>query len=703
MSCSTTCSRDGTGRRAGALAGLYLGAMLVAGCTSPESATMVALDPDLLPDAYRHATAALMWPGSTRAVQVTPEGDLFNGEWALAISPSAQDIAARAPRRIAYEDRWRPVARWRRYSDPIRWDFEAAALPPIAAGDSGLVVTLLVTATNTGPGSCAARLALELAAPGAVPLWVANDLSAGESPELHWAGRAADQLAHAWCAGARPASKRLEHSWTIAPGASAAVRVVFPTYPTPARRLAGWAKVNHARRIEEVRDYWNQEVDSGARFTLGDSTVERALNAAKVVLLACRERRGTDWVPVGGPFHYRDVWLRDGARVVQALSVSGHTRVARELAGGLALLQWPQGAFLSQRGQLDGTGQALWAFAQAYLRPAPGDSLARFADAAEQAWQWCEWQRDLGRRSGWPFGTLMPFGDPRDGERARAQLVGNDAWTLAGYAATVRLLAAAGRQSAADRVAATWRLYQADFERALARSASADIPPAWQPGGRDWGNLNVAYPCAALPAADRRCAALAERQWALAGGAGLVTYGGADSLHYYLGVDLATWALLAGRRAQADSVLEEMLLWRNASGGAGEIFHKNGDYGSNLPPHATSAAALVTLVRNALVYDEGDTLRLTLGARRAWWRNGSVGGVPTYWGRLDVSFREEEGVASWEWTPVPVWTQLTLPPDTRLAAAPEPPLVRGANPTQVLAPPGHGAARLRIAPSGSGQ
>src|SRR6185436_5498352 len=107
--------------------------------------------------------------------------------------------------------------------------------------------------------------------------------------------------------------------------------------------------------------------------------------------------------------------------------------------------------------------------------------------------------------------------------------------------------------------------------------------------------------------------ALADRVWASAGGAGLTWYGTRDSLHYYLGADLGTWALLAGRRAQADSVLDALLLWRDACGGAGEIFTRGThDFGRNLPPHATAAAVLIDLVRNALLFDDGDTLQLTL-------------------------------------------------------------------------------------------
>src|SRR6185436_10450278 len=158
--------------------------------------------------------------------------------------------------------------------------------------------------------------------------------------------------------------------------------------------------------------------------------------------------------PIGAPFHYRDVWLRDGARAIHALTLLGKADEARAMARSLLHYQWPQGGFFSQRGQLDGTGQALWAFEQSLLRPAASDSLAPFADAALRAWRWCEWQRDLGRRSGWPFAEMLPYCDPRDNEMVRAQLVGSDAWAIAGYRATARLLRATGRTATADSVEA---------------------------------------------------------------------------------------------------------------------------------------------------------------------------------------------------------------------------------------------------------
>lgn len=692
-------------RRAVTAASLLAVLLAAGGCAGhPGSRDVGRSDPDSLPEAYRPSTAALYWPGATRAFQITPEGGLYNGEWRVLIDGFGDGQRLDAPRTIAYEERWRPVAHWRRRSGRVRFDFEAVALPFPGASDTGLVVSLRVTATNSADSPLSADLALTLAPQDSAPPFVAFD-APDTAAELRWGPDRSLRAIHAYhdrsgepTAGGDRVTRR-EH-WELAARASRSARFLVPAYPARSTDLELWARVPHDRRAGEVRRFWAGQLARGTRFALGDPEVERALDAARVLLLGCRERRGAAWLPIGAPLHYRDVWLRDGARLVAALAVSGHTREARELAGGLTLFQWPQGAFVSQRGQPDGTGQALWAFEQAWLRPAPGDSALRLVEAAVSAVRWCERQREFGRQTGWPFGTMMPFADPGDNELVRAQLVGTDAWTIAGYRATARLLRGAGRTAEADSVAEAGARYLADFRLALERSGSPDVPPSWQGAGNDWGNLSVVWPCGVLAADDPRVAALARRVWATAGGAGLCTYGMTDSLHYYLGADLGTWALLAGRRAQADSVLDAMLRWRSASGGSGELFSRAGGYGRSLPSHATSAAALVSLVRNALVFDDGDTLNLTLGARDSWWRRGRLRGAPTRWGLLDLDFRRDEHSAEWRWSAVPVWTALTLPPGTRLDGPPGPPLIAASSGTALLAPPGTRRARARIRSAG---
>ena len=669
---------------------------LAAGCRGKPASTTRSFDPDSLPEAFARPTAALLWPGASRAFQVTSSGHLYNGEWVVDLSPTNDGARAQDPRAIAYEGRWLPLVRWKRMNGDVLWSFEAVEFPGPAARDSGMLVSLVARATNAGAASHVARLEATLRSPSAEPPFVAHDILEGVTPPLRWASRAGTDSACGWAEG-RAQGALWWAEWTLAPGVSREARLLLPVYPASARELAAAARAPHEERVAALRQYWRQTLDEGARFELQDREVETALDAARILLLSCRERRGDRWFAIGGPFQYRDVWLRDGARAIAALAVTGHTRVGRELAGGVLAFQWPQGAFLSQRGQPDGTGQALWTLEQALLRPSPDDSLSRFLPAVLAAYRWLEWQRDVGGKSGWRFGRMLPYADPRDGELVRGQLVGTDAWAIAGYRAAARLLRAAHRDPEAAEVEQARERYLADFAGALERTPSHDVPPSWRGVGRDWGNLAVGWPCGALPPDHPRLLALARRVWSESGGSGLAVYGSRDSLHGYVGADLGTWALLAGRRAEADSVLSALLHWRSACGAGAEIFTRDGGYGMNLPPHPTSAAALIALTRNCLVFDDGDTLQLTLGARDSWWRGARIRRAPTRWGEVSFEFRRLGAEARWRWDPVPVWTELTLPPGTRLAGPPPPPLQTAPSGTRVLAPPGTKTATVAIA------
>jgi hypothetical protein len=680
------------------LAALAAALLALGSCGPLAPPRGAAFDPDTVPEAHARATAALMWTGATRAFLITPEGDLANGDWRVRLTASAGGVAAAAPRAIAAEDRWMPVLRWNRHAGAVRFEFEAVASPQPAPRDSGLLVSLTVRAVNTGAAPADVRLDAVLAPRAAGDGFVAPDAPETTAP-LAWAGDVPGAPAQGWCADAAREPARVALAWHLAPGGARSTRFLLPTYPERAGDLAQWARQPHAARAAATRRYWTGELERGLQLELGDREVEDAVRAARVVLLSCMERRPDAWVPIGNPFQYRDVWVRDGARAVRALAVSGHVRDARSLTDGLMLFQWPSGAFLSQRGQLDGTGQVLWALDQSLTRPdVDADRVGRAADAALAAVRWIETQRGIGALSGWEYGAMLPFAEPRDAELVRAQLVGSDAWAIAGERAAAHLLRAAGRPAEADSVEGSLRRYRAALEAALERSGSPDVPPSWQGVGRDWGNLSIAVPCGALPLEHPRVAAMARRVWARAGGAGLDWYGTPDSLHTYLATDLAVWAALTGRPASADSVLAALLHWRTASGGAGEIVSRSSrDFGANLPPHATAAAALVSLVRDLLVYDESDTLVFTAGARSAWWRGGAVRGAPTHFGRIDLEFARTAAGAQWRWTPVRTWVALTLPPGTRLAGPPTPPLRADARPDRVLAPPMTREARVALA------
>jgi hypothetical protein len=717
-----------------------------AGCGSSRSPDQVAaFDPDSIPEAFARPSGALMWPGATRAVLVDSVGNLWNGAWLARAGGAVDGVVLPPPRTVAYEERWCPVVRWKRTAENVTWEFEAVALPAPTLGQApigarrlaramnpkerrreqaiyagwapdrvdsltlgsprrleriaeesvGLLVSMEMRITNHGMTPRQILLNVAFEPPGQRPPFMAADFPVSGSVAREWApGAASDVIG--WADFPHRGGEALD-SKRLSPGETLVRRAVLSAYPISQVELSRWAQVPHRRRVDETRSFWRGQMNRGTRFELGDREVEDAIRAARVVLLACSERRGSRLVPLGNPFQYRDVWIRDGARAVQALAVHGYTVEARAMALAFQELQWPNGAFASQRGQLDATGQALWAYEQTMLRPSPDRNVAALADDARLAWQWYERVRNRGTGGAEGPAGMMPAGDPNDNEMVRAPLVGNDAWAIAGYRAAARLLRAAGRLPEAEQVEQSLAAYRRAFAAAAESVPSPDLPPSWVPGGYDWGNLAAVYPCDAMPADSPRALSLARRYWEPGGGAGLGHYANAGIAHGYVGADLGTWALLAGRRASADSVLESLLTWRTASGGAAETFGRDTrDYGTNLPPHATAAAALLALTRNSLVFDDGDRLQLTLGARERWWEHGRVQRAPTRFGLIDLEFSQTGSVAEWRWTPVPVTTELTLPAGTALAEDPPAPLARGRRPDVIEAPPGTGQARVTL-------
>src|SRR5437762_4913296 len=72
-----------------AAAGMVHLLVVASGCApTARRDAATAFDPDSIPEAYRYSTAALMGPGATRAFQITPAGDLYNGEWVVRVRPS---------------------------------------------------------------------------------------------------------------------------------------------------------------------------------------------------------------------------------------------------------------------------------------------------------------------------------------------------------------------------------------------------------------------------------------------------------------------------------------------------------------------------------------------------------------------------------------------------------------------------------------
>lgn len=657
--------------------------------------------PLIAPEHYDYSIAALGFPGAQRAFQIGPGSVVSTGECALEWRlPEEHGPIQASP--VWFERDGVPIAHWWMVSERESLAFEAAAITEAILGDSSLILSVRVVATARVAEPVEMALECRVRArpegPGFVP-WDADD---DDGFDEAWDGTLAirnDRVVAGVDAGADrgdvpPSVLHPAHTAGFGPGALVArcrARLVpgshpswtfwMPAYPLPsgtAQKLE--RSLRHDRIAAAARARWRDWLGKSAHLETPDARVNVAWRAALVTLIQCQERRGSAWVPVGNPFQDRDVAIRDGARTVRALAVAGLTNLAREDAWTLRSFQLDNGALISQRGQLDGTGQALWALEQAASLPPSAEWSKRVLPVAEGGLRWIEHQRLETRRLKLPWRGLLPYAAVPDHDLARAQLVGNDAWALAGCRATAALARRAGREGLARSADSTLQEYRATIRAALRRAPGPDLPASWQGGARDGGNLSLGYPTQVLPPEDPRLARLAARVRS-AGAPGLVASGGADSMvHADLGMDLAQTSLMAGRPAEARTALATFLAHSSSTFGQATRFDLGGDFADNLPPHAATAAAVVDLVRNMIVSDTRDTLELALGGSLPWWGGTRFEGAPTRFGVLDLAFdHPAPNRLEARWTAVRVMARARIPDGVRAveALSPGARIVRG--------------------------
>ena len=409
----------------------FLALMVLAGCggaKAPGGARVSAKSgmPLVLPEHYAQSIAALGWPGAKRAFQLGDGAQVFAGdaafEWRIA-----EEGVKTTP--VYFESDGVPVAHWTMTGAENRIDFEAAAAPLDVLGDTSLVVSVRATVTRTAPGtgefSFEAHVRDRPEGPHA-EFWDA-DPSPGR--EQGW------QDHGAWCngrlvalvddaasipsgaptrtkptttdAGDSPGLVATCHA-TLARGEPRTWEFSMPAYPIDLDAKKLRSAIKHDDIAARARSAWRGWLSDAVQFETPDTLVNAAWRAALVTLIQCQEKDGNDWLPIGNPFQYRDVWIRDGARVVRALAVAGLSERAKANAWTFRRYQLPPGAFLSQRGQLDATGQALWAFEQVASLPPDPKTAKRYLDIASQALDWIVRERRATRQLDLRYGDLLP-------------------------------------------------------------------------------------------------------------------------------------------------------------------------------------------------------------------------------------------------------------------------------------------------------
>ncbi|GAB4322606.1 MAG: hypothetical protein Kow0059_17730 [Candidatus Sumerlaeia bacterium] len=494
------------------------------------------------------------------------------------------------------------------------------------------------------------------------------------SADRRWIGDASAVIA----AVSPPSQGDAVPAWSgeLAPGERYIVDIFFPYIDHPPDDAPLLAALNFEAALDQKQQAWERLRRHVVGLILPDTRAQDTFYASLGYLTeGCLDHVKGRWIVKANPVQYDQCYIRDGSFIVEALDVCGLHDLAEAALQNILERQTPDGQFISQPGQVDANGMALYALAQ-HARLSGRRAWGRqVMPAVRRSVEWFDRYRAGGAPSPAAddddVGLLPPstIGDNEQLENAR--LVGDNIWALAGLEGAAWLAGWTGHK----RLSTQWDRKAGELRRALrselesaatrndgvlppslegrsARMAGQDAPdrPTGLYGstyGFDWGNLCLMYPGRLFRPGEPVTMASLDYFLSLLD-EGLFPYpegGNRRLLHHYLSFDLMTALMLAGNDEPLETMLDEGILGHTSAAGAGceRLNADTRDFQppSNITPHGTFAAKYILFVRRMLVMEnesEG-TLEFLQFLPRRWTRPGgrlAVDHCPTAFG--SVSF-----------------------------------------------------------------
>ncbi len=434
------------------------------------------------------------------------------------------------------------------------------------------------------------------------------------------------------------------YTLSLAPGESRSLDFKMPLEPVAlnSTEYAAIYTANFDRSHAEVSAFWKRMLEQGMTIDLSEKKVTDTFHASLVYcLLALNEVNGQA-VQTVNAFQYHRFYLRDSADFVRMYDATGYSDFASQVLSVFPGLQQSDGNILSQAGQYDGWGEALWIFGEHYRRTHDLIFAQKVFPVMVRAIDWLEKARAAD-----PL-HIMPVSDVRDNEYVAAHLTGYNFLALDGIKAAVQIAKATGHDAEAQRFQSVYDDYRANFLKVLDRAAQEEggyIPPSLDGGawkGTDWGNLLSVTPEPVLDAMDPRVTATLQHTRAQYQ-EGITTYSEPEDgqyLHHYLIFKNSLTELVRGEQEQVLREFYAELLHTSSTHAGFEYAIRpwgSRDFEGNLAPHGWFAADYRNLLRNMMVREEGNNLHLLSAVSPEWIGAGKairVCRAPSYFGTL---------------------------------------------------------------------
>jgi hypothetical protein len=402
---------------------------------------------------------------------------------------------------------------------------------------------------------------------------------------------------------------------------------------------------------------WHDAMSSLARLHLGDGVVQRLYDLALANLVLHAPR---DVYP--GPYTYKRFWFRDAVFVLNALLSLGGVERTRRAVQEFAPRQRMDGYFLSQEGEWDSNGEALWFYHR--FAELTGEKLpAEWLQAVAKGARWITRKR-LPKTPARPEAGLLPAGFSAEHLGPNDYYYWDDFWGVAGLRAAAELLRQSDTKLAGACAAEAIEFLdtiQQSYPRSPQRRFPGAIPasPHRRMDSGAVGSLVADYPLQLFTAGDSWVARTADYlcENCLHGG-GFFQNMIHSGINAYLTLHLAQVRLRAGDTNAAWALMDGVVKLASPTGQWPEAIHPltlGGCMGDG--QHIWAASEWLMFVRNLFVREENDgaprvraaggangRLIIAQGVKREWLAAGEVSFGPTLtpYGAVTVRIQQAE-------------------------------------------------------------
>lgn len=383
---------------------------------------------------------------------------------------------------------------------------------------------------------------------------------------------------------------------------------------------------------------WPTAMAHLAGLRIGDEQVQRLydLAVANLVLHAPAE-------VYPGPYTYKRFWFRDAAFILNALLTLGGTERTRRTLEEFAPRQRRDGYFLSQEGEWDSNGEAIWMYHRFALLT--GETLRDdWMDAVRKGVHWISRKR-LPMDSGRPEAGLLPAGFSAEHLGPNDFYYWDDFWAVAGFQCAAELFQKTDPKHAA-KCAREAGEFLATIERSFPSGPHRRFPdaipasPKRRMDSGAVGSLVADYPLQLFAPGDHRILKTADylREHSSFAG-GFFQHMIHSGINAYLTLHLAQIRLRAGAVDEAWKLMDCVARLASPTGQWPEAIHPR-TYGGCMGDgqHIWAAAEWALMIRNCFVREEKDRLVIVSGVRREWWQGSGAmfGPTLTPWGKVTV-------------------------------------------------------------------